>query len=206
MTSNAQWRLTELASSQGGFFSAAQAVACGIANNNHSYHVKRGHWQRWQRGIYRLTALPLPAHPDLHALALYLKGRDGELQGVFGIETAAALHELGDFMPSKAQIIVFPGFERSYIPEGLIVISGHLSEHEWQWLDGLPVTTPLRTIVDLVNSEGIETEAAKAAFIMARRRGDITSTQIANATESASPAAARLLAEWEGEYGKIRNT
>ena len=206
MTSNNQWKLTELASTQGGFFTASQAKQCGIANTNHSYHVKSGQWQRWQRGIYRLTALPLPVNPDLHALTLYLRGRDQELQGVFGLETAASLYELGDFMPSKAQIVVSPDFERSNVPKNIVLLRSHVSKSEWQWFNGLPVTTPLRTIVDLVDSGGIETEAIKVAFLTARNRGEITSANIANYTEGVSPAVARLLAEWEGDYGKIRKS
>lgn len=206
MSSESQRQLLELASSQGGFFTAAQAATCGINSTNHTYHVQRGHWQRWQRGIYRFVSLPLPSHPDLYALALFLRGRDQELQGTFGLETAAMLHEIGDFMPSKPQVIVFPGFERSHDTSNFSIRLSPVPREDWEWYDGLPVTTPLRTVLDLINATGIETSATKAAFMDARRRGLITSNQVKTGAGSSGSAAFRLLAEWEGEYAKIRKS
>ncbi len=204
--SNAAWKLTKLANEQGGFFTATQAVACGIRSSNHSYYVKKNLWERWQRGVYRLAVVPLPQHPDLHVLALYLKGRDGELQGVFGLETAASIMEIGDFMPPKAHIIAFPSFDRTHIPENVIITRAKIDSDDWHWQDGLPITTALKTIVDLSNAKDVETSTTKDAFFAARSRGLITATQIKTINTNESAAAARLLSEWEGDYGKIRNS
>lgn len=204
MPSNAAWKLTQLANEQGGFFTASQAVACGIRNSNHTYYVKKNLWERWQRGIYRLSVVPLPQHPDLHVLSLYLKGRDGEVQGVFGLETAASIMELGDFMPSKAHIIAFPSFDRTHIPEKVVITRAKIESGDWHWQDGLPTTTALKTIIDLINAKDVETSATIDAFLTARRRGLITNTQIKTLSMTELAAQARLLAEWEGDYGKIR--
>ncbi len=205
MPSNALWNLTALANEQSGFFTASQAVSCGIRNTNHSYYVKKKLWERWQRGVYRLTVVPLPPHPDLHVLALYLRGRNGNIQGVFGLDTAASIMELGDFMTSNAQIIAFSNFDRTNIPNNAIITRIPIDASDWEWLDGLPVTTALRTIVDLSNAHDIETNATKEAFFSARRRGLISANQIKTMGTHRTAAVTRLIAEWENEYGKIRN-
>ncbi len=57
--------LYELATAQGGFFTARQALAAGYRDNVHSYHVRSGNWIREARGVYRLNRYPLHSRPDL---------------------------------------------------------------------------------------------------------------------------------------------
>jgi hypothetical protein len=114
--------------------------------------------------------------------------------------------ELGDFMPPKAHIIAFPSFDRTHIPENVVITRAKIENTDWHWQDGLPVTTALKTVVDLINAKGVETNATKNAFFEARSRGLIMAAQIKAINTIDSVATVRLLAEWEGDYGKIRNS
>jgi hypothetical protein len=52
-TSERQKELYQLAESQGGYFTAKQAVGLGYTSNKRIYHVRAGNWIREHRGIYR---------------------------------------------------------------------------------------------------------------------------------------------------------
>jgi Transcriptional regulator, AbiEi antitoxin len=51
-------RFFEIAESQHGYFTTAQAVESGFSRSTHSYHVQSGNWVREHRGIYRLRRFP----------------------------------------------------------------------------------------------------------------------------------------------------
>jgi hypothetical protein len=51
-------RLFELASTQAGYFTAAQARALGYSARSLQHHVGAGHFDRVSRGFYRLVGVP----------------------------------------------------------------------------------------------------------------------------------------------------
>ena len=57
--------LLEIASRQGGYFTAQQAHSVGYAYPEQSYHVSQGNWARVARGIYRLRGYPSSDRDDL---------------------------------------------------------------------------------------------------------------------------------------------
>lgn len=84
--------LASIAVTQGGYFTATQAIQAGYADSQHVYHVKAGHWEKAYRGIYRLaTAAPLD-WPELVIWSLWSRDRDGAPQGVYSHETALRIH------------------------------------------------------------------------------------------------------------------
>jgi hypothetical protein len=143
-------RLYDLASGQGGFFTAAQAVSVGYADSVHGYHLNKGDWERAGRGIYRLTQIPRPKWSRLFVLLLWSRGKDGTPQGVFCRETALLLHEDGANICGIAHMIVPPGFRRNTsIPEDLQLYSERLSDGDIQICAALPVTSLSKTMKDL---------------------------------------------------------
>jgi predicted transcriptional regulator of viral defense system len=172
-------RLYEIAQSQQGFFTAKQAIRAGYAEKVHTYHVKAGNWIREHRGIYRLADFPAPERPDLMLWYLWSQNRQEVPQGTYSHDTALSLHELSDIMPSKLHMTVPKEFRRnSRIPEILVLHQAHLDTNNVQEMNGVRVTRPLRTIVDLLRSGHVDRSQLKQAVDEAVRRGLIGRKEI----------------------------
>src|SRR5215216_3133893 len=98
-------RLQELAFSQSGYFTAAQAVEMGYSYQSQKYHVDHGNWVRVDRGLFRLPGWP--SQPD-DAYARWVLWSGG--RGVVSHDSALAVHDLSDVNPAKIHLTVPPGF------------------------------------------------------------------------------------------------
>lgn len=169
---SASRKLYGLAAGQGGFFTARQAREAGYEDNVHPYHVRSRNWIREARGVYRLSQFPLHSRPDLMVWQLWSRNRQDEPQGVFSHATALALHELSDVMPAKLHMTVPPGFRRmAAIPEVLRLHRARLTNRNVKTIDGVRVTTPLRTLTDVIAEGAIARELLVQAVDEALRRG-----------------------------------
>lgn len=139
-------RLFEVAESQQGYFTSADAKRLGYDYPHQHFHVKQGNWIRVDHGIYRLKKFPTAGHEDLMRWWLWSRKK-----GVMSHETAAALYELGDLLPSKIHLTVPLDF-RKRPAKSLVLHKANLSASEIDKRDDLPVTTPLRTVLDLARS------------------------------------------------------
>jgi hypothetical protein len=141
--------LLAIASRQGGFFTATQAIQAGYVDAVHGYHVQNGDWEKRHRGIYRLTSAPLPPWPDLVLWSLWSRDRGGEPQGVFSHETALQIHGLVEKAPGPIHLTVPKSFRRNAeIPAELVLHKADLAEEEVERRDGYRVTTVRRTLED----------------------------------------------------------
>jgi len=182
---DAEDRLYGIATLQGGFFTARQAKAAGYADNTHPHHVRSGDWTRERRGIYRLTRYPLSARPDLMIWQLWAHNRLGEPQGTYSHATALTLHEISDVMPGKLDMTVPPGFQRmAAIPRLLRLRRARLTDADVETIDGIRVTTPLCTLVDVIAAGEIATDLQVQAVEQAVRRGVVTRRQLESARTS----------------------
>jgi predicted transcriptional regulator of viral defense system len=171
--------LTALAATQGGFFTAKQAALIGYTAPKRNYHVHAGNWVRERRGIFRIASQPLPARPDLILWWLWSRNRLDQPQGTFSHQTALSLHELTDAMPARIHMTVQTGFRRgAAIPKALILHVADLVPSEVEQLDGVPVTKPLRTLIDVAISGDVPIDDLQAAFSGAARSGKITRAEI----------------------------
>ena len=139
-------RLFEVAESQQGYFTSADAKRLGYDYPHQYFHVKQGNWIRVDHGIYRLMKFPAAEHEDLMRWWLWSRKK-----GVISHETAAALYELGDLLPARIHLTVPPDF-RKRPTKSLVLHKSILSSSEIEKRNDLPVTTPLRTILDLARS------------------------------------------------------
>ena len=137
-------RLYQAAEGQSGYFTARQAVEAGYSRPLHTYHVRKGHWLKIDRGIFRLKNFPSSRYEDLVRWTLWSQGR-----AVISHETAAAVHELGDLMPARIHLTVEPGF-RKPIPPILVVHRDRIPSVEVGDREGFRITNPLRTVLDLI--------------------------------------------------------
>jgi predicted nucleotidyltransferase len=138
--------LFEIAENQQGYFTSADAKKLGYDYPHHHFHVKQRNWIRIDRGVYRLSRFPIAPHEDLIRWWLWSRKK-----GVLSHETAAALYDLGDLLPAKIHMTVPVSFRKSPT-KSLALHKAALSGFEIEKRDGLPVTKPLRTILDLARS------------------------------------------------------
>lgn len=149
-----------VAEAQQGLFTARQAVQAGYNEGNHPYHVKRGHWIKKARGIYRLKYFPYsPVDSELSFWNLWSCNKQGESQAVYSHETALQIYDLSDLSPAKIHITVPVSFRKSVsIPKILKLYKDNLKPEEWREMKSFRVTTPVRTLYDIVTSRYIPRE------------------------------------------------
>ena len=138
--------LFQVAESQQGYFTSADAKKLGYDYPHQHFHVKQGNWVRVDHGIYRLKKYPAAAQEDLMRWWLWSRKK-----AVISHESAAALYELGDLLPSKIHLTVPLDFRKSPV-KSLMLHKADLNAAEIERRDGLPVTKPLRTLLDLARS------------------------------------------------------
>jgi predicted transcriptional regulator of viral defense system len=172
-------RLFTLAASQQGYFSASQAAAHGYSQQNQARHVKVGNWQRVGRGIFRLEHYPPAKNPDLVVCHLWALNLDDQPQGVFSYETALQFHDLSDWTGHGIHMTVPKGFRRHSEPRFAVVIhKEELDDHDTLKRDCFYVTSPLKTVLDLLFHGAIEQRFLKQAMAQAWERGLISKRQI----------------------------
>ena len=144
-------KLFQVASDQGGYFSATQALQVGYAYSQHHFHIARGNWIRVDHGIFRLRDYPPGGREDLIHLSLWSHNRQGEPQAVVSHHTALAVHELSDLMPAQIHLTV-PSRFRKGPPRGCVLHKAALPEDDVEQRIGYSVTTPLRTLLDMADT------------------------------------------------------
>jgi predicted transcriptional regulator of viral defense system len=165
-------RLYEIAAPQDGYFTARQARAAGYETNGQTYHVRAGNWIREHRGIYRLASYPLAERPDLILWCLWSFDRQDRPQGVYSHATALSLYELSDVNPARIHMTVPAGFRRrAEIPGALVLHRGALPESERREMWSVPVTTPLRTLIDVIGDGALSEDLIRQAVRQALDRG-----------------------------------
>jgi len=181
-------QLYQIASLQQGYFTARQAKEVGYADSRFPYHVRRGRWIREGPGIYRLANYPIGDRPDLVYWSLWSRNRSGEVQGVFSHQTALAIHDLSDIMPASYHLTVPKSFRRYHQPpENLVLHFADVREEEVWEFEGYRVTTPERTIHDVLLDESISDEVVIRAILDGLQQGVFSSnllTRFAGELES----------------------
>jgi predicted transcriptional regulator of viral defense system len=176
-----QKELYQIAETQGGYFTAKQAASLGYASNKRAYHVQAGNWLREHRGIYRLALFPEPERPDLILWWLWSRDRSDQPSGVYSHQTALSLHELTNVNPSQLDITVPSSFRRGVpVPRILRLHRGNVPTEEQETLFLVPVTSALRTILDVWEEGSLPKETLREAFQQARESGKITQKQAAD--------------------------
>lgn len=135
-------RLLQIAGTQSGLFTAAQAREAGYSYPAQKYHVDHGNWTRIDRAMFRLPEWPPGPHEDLVRWVLWTHE-----QGVVSHETAMSVHGMGDADPTRTHITVPPGFRKT--APGVTLHRVSLPHGDIQRHDGFPITTPVRTLLDV---------------------------------------------------------
>lgn len=162
--------LTQIAVSQGGYFTARQAADAGYGSSHLRYHLAAGNFERVGHGLYRIPTLPIAEHDDLLRLHFWSRDRNDRPQAVVSHQTALALHDLAEFIPTRVHLTVPPSF-RKRAPKGCTLHRATLDAHDTQGISSLRATTPLRTLRDLAGDASMPAEQFQRAVDEAVRRG-----------------------------------
>lgn len=137
--------LYTIAATQEGYFTTKQANTAGYSLPLLNHHLGSGLLTHIQRGIYRLVHFPAGEEEDLVVAWLW-----SDHKGVMSHQTALALHNLSDLLPTHIHLTLpAPWRHRRFrIPSGVTLHFQDLPPTDITWHGAVPVTTPLRTLQD----------------------------------------------------------
>lgn len=163
--------LFDVAQAQAGYFTTKQAARAGYSPQLLAYHRDKK-VERVRRGIYRLVHFPASDHEDLVVLWLW-----SEQEGVFSHETALALHDLSDILPSRVHLTLPSSWSRRRLrePSGLVLHFDDIGDGDRWSFAAVPVTAPRRTLMDCIETH-VEPRLVSQAIRQSRRRGLISAT------------------------------
>lgn len=156
-TQTARRQLHELASAQGGYFTAKQAAAAGYGKRHLDYHTKGSNIERVGHGLYRLPTVLPSEHDDLVCLSLWSRNRNDVPQAVISHETALGVHGLGELLPSRIHLTVPMSFRKT-APKSCVLHRQTLAEDDIEQREAFRVTTPLRTLLDVAVESSVSSE------------------------------------------------
>jgi very-short-patch-repair endonuclease len=140
-------RVALLASRQNGVVTHAQLVSLGLSKAAITHRVAIGRLHRLHRGVY-LVGNPAPPPLALETAALFTCPSGSVLSHL----TAARLHKIAGHQSPDIDVTVPRSARRAR--EGISVhLTRRLPSHDVRRHERLPVTAPIRTILDLASTE-----------------------------------------------------
>ncbi|MDO5535611.1 MAG: nucleotidyl transferase AbiEii/AbiGii toxin family protein [Propionibacteriaceae bacterium] len=140
---------------QWGMITTGQAESVGVSKMTISRMAEAGELEQLRHGVYISPQFPTTELTDIQAAWLATDPRrtrseryEDSDQVVVAEEAAALIHQVGDL---SVDAVRFNAARRIRV-KGATASSRSMVAAEWQWIDGLPVTSPRRTIEDLVAS------------------------------------------------------
>ena len=183
--------LYRLAESQAGYFTARQAVDSNMDRSTLRHHARPGgRYERIKRGLFRLRHFP--SSPHEHVMAAWLPLRDAG--AVVSHESALELLELSDVIPNAVHLTL-PRSERGQRRRDGIQLhfpGNDPSKEEIRHVQGLPVTSLERTIVDALRG-GTQPEQIEMAIHQALERGMTTPRRLRASASSSSERARKFV-------------
>lgn len=187
MSDNAFDHLYRIAEQQAGYFTASQADDVGIDRSALRHHARPGgRYERVKRGLYRLRHFP--SSPHEHVVAAWLPLRSSG--AVVSHESALELHGLADVIPSAVHVSISRAKRgvRPRLGVRIHTLELPLAEDEVRTVNGVPVTSPERSIVDALDG-GSAPEQIELAVRQALDRGLTTRRRL---TETAKGRSSRV--------------
>ena len=142
--------LIELSINQGGYFTAHQALKLGYSYRAQSYYLETGYWVKEDRALYRVNFLPYQKDDELIKAYFWTRDKNDIPQAVISHESAAMVHNIGEIIPNEIHLTVPKSF-RKKPPNKYNLYKSNIAKNEIENKDFFKVTTPIRTITDLVH-------------------------------------------------------
>lgn len=147
--------LADLCASQRGMFTVAQAESLGVGKMTVSRLAAGGQVERMERGVYRVSATPYVRAEDVYAAWLALDPATPAFERPFdgtgftvSLNTAAWLQGLGEL---KATPFAFSYPKRRQTRGSMRFLKRVLPDTDISIVEGMPVTSPCRTVLDLID-------------------------------------------------------
>ena len=161
-------QLYKIASEQHGYFTAAQARACGVSWKLLSHHAHSGRFIRVRRGLYRFRDYPSSSHEEV-VEAWLATGKD---VAVVSHESALELLGLSNVIPNAVHLTV-PRSKR-HLPDlpGVTIhtTTRPLDSGDVVTRDGIRLTSATRSILDSAET-GTSPEQIELAIRQSLDRG-----------------------------------
>ncbi|HZH03224.1 MAG TPA: hypothetical protein VEY30_05520, partial [Myxococcaceae bacterium] len=158
-----------MAARQYGVLSRAQALACGLSEDEIQGRLERGAWVRRLPSVYRLMGSPPGWMQELMAAVLWA-GPGAAVSH----RAAAALWKMDGFSPEGVELSA-PHQLRA--EPGIIVHrTGRLDRKDVVWIARLPATGAARTLLDL--GAVVDPERVEEALECCLRRGWVTAARL----------------------------
>jgi predicted transcriptional regulator of viral defense system len=144
-------RLYEIAATQAGHFTTAQARSVGYSGRSLVHHTDAGHIERISRGFYRLPGVRADSHEDI--VAAWLKS--ARRRAVVSHDTALALYDLAPSRTFEIHLTV-PRKRRPRAVQASTNVRIHttttpLRRDELASRFSVRITPPARTIADVAD-------------------------------------------------------
>lgn len=178
-------RLWHVASSQRGYFTAAQALQAGYSYQAQQFHKKRGNWWQIDRGIYRFREyMDLPGQDTDHLVrwALWSRGR-----AVVSHASALAVHDFGVAKPAEVHLTVPPGFRQKGSP--VVLHRAELADEDIEQHEGFRVTTPLHAVIEIAAASSADQDVVDSAVAELLNRGAVSRRRLLHAAQKFGPKA-----------------
>jgi predicted transcriptional regulator of viral defense system len=165
--------LEATAYSQHGYFTTSQARERGLSSQLLSHYVRGNRFERVRRGLYRLPGFPRPEDDEMREKWMAV----GAGKAVLSHQSALALLDLSDNIPNAVHLLLGRRYRGLRRPAG-VVIHTRPDEEEVAtvWREGLRLTAPARTLVDVAGE--IQPEQLEMAVRQALGRGLLTAREL----------------------------
>lgn len=175
-------QLQELAFTQAGYFTAAQARQVGYTYQAQKYHVDHGNWVRIDRGLFRLPGWPSSSDDPYARWFVWSKGR-----GTVSHDSALVVHRLSDVNPARVHLTVPADFRAS--DDAVVIHYADIPDDDVDDRGAWRVTTVDRTLLDVAAGD-LSSEIVSAAIADALQRGETTRRRLLRRASDASDRAA----------------
>jgi predicted transcriptional regulator of viral defense system len=163
----------EIAADHYGFFTVEQAREAEVSAKTLHAMVRRGTLEHMSNGLYRVAAIAPSPRSEYMEASLWPRG----LRGIISHDSALVLHDLSDVNPAKIHVTV-PRTHRILrrVPPVYVIHRADLRPDEVGYVEGIPVTTPVRTIRDCYRAH-LGPALIRQALEDGVRNGALTTTQ-----------------------------
>jgi predicted transcriptional regulator of viral defense system len=190
--------LFDLAEDNVGLFTSKQARAKGIKDSVLVRLAQRGRLVRRARGVYRIAHHPSDRFAQYREAVLWAHASNGPEQIALSHETALLIFRLSDVNPAKVHLTV-PKLARlrREKPSWIVIHRADLAAEELTEHEGMPITSPERTIIDFLAASH-RADLARQALTDARREGYLNSEELARLRQQINRRACQI----SGAYTK----
>jgi len=172
---NKEKKLIELAISQGGYFTAKQALRFGYSYRAQNYYVEAKQWLKEDRALYRFNFLPFSKEDEFIKACFWSRDKKDIPQAVVSHESALSVHGIGEVISDKINLTVPKSF-RKKAPRKYLIYKADLVNKEVEKRDSFKVTNIVKTIIDV--TEDLDPEQLKKIVEDAYKKGLISQHEI----------------------------